>query len=227
MQPSSFNLLLKKISSNLKPSLQKQSKFEICLENILKEQEEVPQPPTAPPASQPINPPADPQLPVETPELPTQEDLASIEILKIAVAALFVELPSEVEKNSAIRKLSSDLNDLKPISPDNTDQALQIIKNILIKVDIPIDFSLDKLPSIDFATKNVLVNLAVNSLFVSKSQIQDSDPSIEIIISKIAEQYSVLKSIEKQDPIQALQIAKDLKQEIQKIVSSMNFSVDT
>lgn len=227
MQPSSFNLLLKKISSNLKPSLQKQSKFEICLENILKEQEEVPQPPSAPPTPLPINPPADPQLPAETPELPTQEDLASIEILKIAVAALFVELPSEVEKNSGIRKLSNDLNDLKPISPDNTDQALEIIKNILIKADIPIDFSLDKLPSIDFATKNVLVNLAVNSLFVSKSQIQDSDPSIETIISKIAEEYSVLKSIEKQDPIQALEIAKSLKQEIQKIVSSMDFSVDT
>jgi hypothetical protein len=221
MHSSPFNQLLEKINSSLKPISENQSKFETCLKNILKEQEEMP------PAPQPITPPADPNLPAETPELPTQEDLASIEILKVAVAALFVELPSEIEKNSTIRQLSNDLNDLKPISPDNTDQALEIIKKILVNADIPIDFSLDKLPDIDFATKNVLVNLAVNALFVSKSQIQDSDPSIETIISKIAEQYSVLKSIEKQDPIQALQLSKDLKQEIQKIVSSMDFSVDT
>lgn len=224
MHSSSFENLLKQISTSFLPKNIKESKFENYLKNILKEQDieslQTAQPttPTTPPPVVPTE---------EVPELPNLDDLASMEIIKLTVAALFVELSTEIEKNPLIRKLSESLNDLKPISPDNADEALSKIENVLDIVGIPTNFSLEKLKNIDFATKNVLVNLAVNALFVSKDQLQNSDPSIGLIISKIADKYSNLKDLESKDPSQSFKLAKELKTEIEKIVNAMDFSVET
>ena len=224
MHSSSFENLLKQISTSFLPKNIKESKFENYLKNILKEQDieslQTPQP-TAPTTPSPV------VSTEEVPELPNLDDLASMEIIKLTVAALFVELSTEIEKKPSIRKLAESLNDLKPISPDNADEALSKIENVLDIVGIPTNFSLEKLKNIDFATKNVLVNLAVNALFVSKDQLQNSDPSIGLIISKIADKYSNLKDLESKDPSQSFKLAKELKIEIEKIVNAMDFSVET
>lgn len=192
------------------------SLFEKTLINILQEEDLN----TTPTPTAPAN---------ETPEteetaLPQSSDLALIDLIELAVAALFTEMSKITEKNSEAKFLESQLSKIRPITNENNFKALELCQKLISMNDIPTK-PINHFKEMDYATRNVLINLVVNTLFASKDQMLKSDPSLAPLVENIASDSAQLKNIKDKDPINALKLAEKIKNNLSEILPTINFTV--
>jgi hypothetical protein len=192
------------------------SLFHHHLEQILKEQEELNPTPEVPEQTSP-----NPEDPTES-ALPPEDTVPVLQLTKLAVEALFVDL--ETLRSGNIKELIHDLNEMRPIPVAQVSAALSLIQRITSEAQIPVSQITD-LDKVNFSSKNLLINLIAQCLFLSKDDLLESDPSLASLMEKISDDFTQLKELEKEDPIQALKIADQIQENIKKIIPSASLTI--
>lgn len=151
--------------------------------------------------------------------LPSLDELIYVKLIKIAVASLFTEVEEILQKNVDLRSVVKKLKSYRPVNPTSAIPALKIIQYFIKLGGNPVEdiFGVEEL---DFATQSVLINLIINCLFSSKKELENSDPSISSLISKVASDYNLLSRIKDSDPETSVKTADEIKSNIEKILST-------
>jgi hypothetical protein len=163
----------------------------------------------------------EPTEPTES-TLPPEDTVPVLQLTKLAVEALFVDL--ETLRSGSTKELIHDLNEMRPIPVAQVDAALSLIQRITREAQIPVSQITD-LDKVNFSSKNLLINLIAQCLFLSKDDLLESDPSLGSLMEKISDDFTQLKELETEDPVQALKIADQIQENIKKIIPSASLTI--
>jgi hypothetical protein len=162
------------------------------------------------------------ETPPEESQLPPEETKPVLQLTKLAVEALFTNLESLNSRE--VKKYIHDLNDIRPISVADTSKALVLIQNITREAQIPTS-NIDEIEKVGFSSKNLLINLIAQCLFLSKDDLLESDPSLGSLMEKVSDDYAQLKELEDKDPIESLKLADQIQENIKKIIPSASLTI--
>lgn len=197
-----FDIILKEISQKYNVGV-----FEKTLNNILKEQDLVPNNPVSTvPATADVGPTvANTAQP--SPELPSSDLNLKIDLIKLAVDALQIDLEKEQEDNSSIRSDVDFISSTK-IGPNNIGNVLNVLKKIIFANSEPFEVDSSKL---DAGAHTPLIQLIKDLLIMSPKKYNSL---------KISEFVSNLKQIENLDPIAAEELYKKIYKELTNLTDS-------
>lgn len=199
------------------------SKFSDMLQTILKEDEvaagTVSSPPGPQPGGPPVSPVDNPEVPDNTSSLPPENVDIQIKLSKLAALSLLTDIEKILEEHEQLRADIIKLSKLKNSGISGKEDSLISLKKILRIVKLGGNnpgFDIDQtfVENFDSAANDMLVNLIVKVLFISKDNILQKNDSLRLVMDSIGGLVSQIKPIEQADPSAAYEMAKQIVQKI-------------
>jgi hypothetical protein len=234
MKPSSFNSILEKYNKIYSKEFPYTTKFDTVLSDFLLEQEasQVPAPTPSGPPQQSLEPNLAPTPPSPSPdssssankktELPKEDLITNVKLIKISVACLYTDIDSILEKYPEARKMRNRLQMLNPNSSSDNAEILKLIYALIRKSNPPKNIKDEE----EFTTDEIkdygsvaLLNLAYKAILTPK---KDLDTTVSDMIADVTTDYKKIETLLQSGAADLMEIEKmseDITNKIQEIVS--------
>jgi hypothetical protein len=207
--------------------------FKSVLENIYSEAEDLPpqQPaPTQTNQSPNIDGDADGSTKPENSVLASDDPIVTIKLSKLLVAALFTDIDKIAEKDSNVFRLKGEISEIKQngiSGEDSAKRCLNVLQEIIKHSDFPIDdvFNKEFNNFSNFASKNILINLIVDALFVSKDLLLKADSTLGPKMDTISSLLGKIQQDEKADLNAASQTAALIQKNVRDILPTISLTI--